>query len=245
MKIDERVTPSFFSVLSHKYTDASDDDLKAFLTNCAIEMCDYMHLNFGDLLCTHRVEDMTADDCVKIMFAAYGVKWRKVWAALAASFPLTENYDRTEEYYTATENGKETVTETPTGGSIISNYQTGYAQTESTYETAPYDDGLKDTTKTTTKTTPHDDYKTYTKTEQAEGTHTTTETEHVAVTKTALSDTVTGDVIEVHKSHIHGNIGVTTAPAMITEALTLYAMHNFVPVICSDIADLFSVGVWG
>lgn len=150
----------------------------------------------------------------------------RLWELESVNFSPLENYDRYEDITTirsGNENtefekaGTETET-TTTAGTVINSLKNN--QTETTKnEPTSYTTNLVDTSTTEysgdadTNTTSYDDLKNTKENTYANRKDTTTHTYN--------------DVKDKHEAHIHGNIGVTTATAMMTEYVDFYSTYNF------------------
>lgn len=150
----------------------------------------------------------------------------RLWELESINFSPIENYDRYETISTvksgneSTEldkTGTETETNTTTGSVInsIKNNQTETVKNEPT----SYTTNLIDTSTT--------EY-------SGEADTSTTDYNNLTATKentfTGRKDTTThtyNDITDKHEAHIHGNIGVTTATAMMTEYVDFYSTYRF------------------
>ena len=150
----------------------------------------------------------------------------RLWELESVNFSPIENYDRYEDITTTrsgNENteiakaGTESETTTTTGNVInsLKNNQTETTKNEPTSYTTNHVD-----TSTTeysgdadTNTTFYDDLKNIKENTYANRKDTTTHTYN--------------DIKDKHEAHIHGNIGVTTATAMMTEYVDFYSTYNF------------------
>ena len=150
----------------------------------------------------------------------------RLWELESVNFSPIENYDRYEDI-TTTRSGNENIeiakagTEsetTTTTGNVINSLKNN--QTETTKnEPTSYTTNLVDTSTTEysgdadTNTTFYDDLKNIKENTYANRKDTTTHTYN--------------DIKDKHEAHIHGNIGVTTATAMMTEYVDFYSTYNF------------------
>lgn len=149
-----------------------------------------------------------------------------LWKLESVNFSPIENYDRYEDITTirsGNENtefakaGTETETTTTTGNVInsLKNNQTETTKNEPT----SYTTNLIDTSTTEysgdadTNTTFYDDLQNTKENSYTNRKDTTTHTYN--------------DITDKHESHIHGNIGVTTATAMMTEYVNFYSTYKF------------------
>lgn len=149
-----------------------------------------------------------------------------LWKLESVNFSPIENYDRYEDTSTIrsgnentefTKDGSETETTTTTGNVInsLKNNQTETTKNEPT----SYTTNLVDTSTTEysgdadTNTTFYDDLKNTKENSYTNRKDTTTHTYN--------------NITDKHEAHIHGNIGVTTATAMMTEYVDFYSTYNF------------------
>lgn len=150
----------------------------------------------------------------------------RLWELESVNFSPIENYDRYENVNTVrsgnetTELGKfgtekETSTTNGTVENAIKNNQTEKVKNEPT----SYTTNLIDTSTTEysgdadTSTTTYNDLTDIKETEYTDRKDTTTHNYN--------------DITDKHEAHIHGNIGVTTATAMMTEYVDFYSTYNF------------------
>lgn len=150
----------------------------------------------------------------------------KLWELESVNFSPIENYDRYEDISTVRsgnetteldKTGTEKETSTTNGAveNAIKNNQTETVKNEPT----SYTTNLIDTS--TTEYSGEAD----TSTTTYNGLTDVKETEY-----TDRKDTTThnyNDITDKHEAHIHGNIGVTTATAMMTEYVDFYSTYNF------------------
>lgn len=150
----------------------------------------------------------------------------RLWELESVNFSPIENYDRYEDITTIrsgnentefAKSGTETETTTTTGNVInsLKNNQTETTKNEPT----SYTTNLIDTSTTEysgeadTNTTFYDELKNAKENTYANRKDTTTHTYN--------------DIKDTHEAHIHGNIGVTTATAMMTEYVDFYSTYKF------------------
>lgn len=150
----------------------------------------------------------------------------KLWTLESVNFSPIENYDRYEDITTIRSGnedtefnkaGTETETTTTTGNVInsLKNNQTETTKNEPT----SYTTNLIDTSTTEysgdadTSTTFYDDLQNTKENSYTNRKDTTTHTYN--------------NITDRHDAHIHGNIGVTTATAMMTEYVDFYSTYNF------------------
>lgn len=150
----------------------------------------------------------------------------RLWKLESVNFSPIENYDRYENA-TITRSGSEnteiekagTETETTTTtGNVINSLKNN--QTETTKnEPTSYTTNLVDTSTTEysgdadTSTTSYDNLQNTKENNYTNRKDTTTHTYN--------------NIQDNHEAHIHGNIGVTTATAMMTEYVNFYSTYNF------------------
>lgn len=150
----------------------------------------------------------------------------RMWELESVNFSPIENYDRYEDI-TTTRSGNENIkfekagteTETTTTtGNVINSLKNN--QTETTKnEPTSYTTNLVDTSTTEysgdadTNTTSYDNLQNTKENNYTNRKDTTTHTYN--------------DIQDKHEAHIHGNIGVTTATAMMTEYVDFYSTYNF------------------
>lgn len=149
-----------------------------------------------------------------------------LWKLESVNFSPIENYDRYEDITAIrsgnentefTKDGTETET-TKTTGNVINSLKNN--QTETTKnEPTSYTTNLVDTSITEysgdadTNTTFYDDLQNTKENSYTNRKDTTTHTYN--------------DITDKHEAHIHGNIGVTTATAMMTEYVDFYSTYRF------------------
>lgn len=186
------------------------------------------------------VENLPLSDSTGILYDVFGDSWERIAETLTATYNPVENYSKIEVDTIQRDKGKETRTETPTGGNEIENTQTGDFITET--QTAPFDsETYHNSTKTSVK--PGTGYKTTTKTTVQTGTETKTETEHETVNRVYESETLSGDEIEIHKNVTTGNIGVKTGSEMLTEEIKARLQNIFTLQVLSDCVSFLERGV--
>lgn len=169
-------------------------------------------------------EELTVNTDIFLQTASTSIN--NLWKLESVNFSPIENYDRYEdisiirsgnEITELDKTGTESETST-TNGSVenaIKNNQTETVKNEPT----SYSTNLIDTS--TTEYSGNAD------------TNTTTYNGLTDTKETAFSnrkDTTThtyNDIKDKHEAHIHGNIGVTTATAMMTEYVDFYSTYNF------------------
>lgn len=149
-----------------------------------------------------------------------------LWKLESVNFSPIENYDRYEDITTIrsgnentefTKDGTEKETTTTTGNVInsLKNNQTETTKNEPT----SYTTNLVDTSTTEysgdadINTTFYDDLQNIKENSYTNRKDTTTHTYN--------------NITDKHEAHIHGNIGVTTATAMMTEYVDFYSTYNF------------------
>ena len=170
------------------------------------------------------LEELTINTDIFLQTAATSIN--NLWKLESVNFSPIENYDRYEDISTVRsgnetteldKTGTEKETSTTNGAveNAVKNNQTETVKNEPT----SYTTNLIDTS--TTEYSGNAD------------TSTTTYNGLTDVKETVYTDrkdTTThtyNDIKDTHKAHIHGNIGVTTATAMMTEYVDFYSTYNF------------------
>lgn len=173
---------------------------------------------------TSLLEELTVNTDIFLQTAVTSIN--NLWKVESVNFSPIENYDRYEDITTTrsgnektefTKDGTETETTTTTGNVInsLKNNQTETTKNEPT----SYTTNLVDTSTTEysgdadTNTTFYDDLQNTKENSYNNRKDTTTHTYN--------------DIKDKHEAHIHGNIGVTTATAMMTEYVDFYSTYNF------------------
>lgn len=170
------------------------------------------------------VEELTVNTDIFVQTAVTSIN--NLWKLESVNFSPIENYDRYEDITTIrsgnentefTKTGTETET-TMTTGNVVSSLKNN--QTETTKnEPTSYTTNLVDTSTTEysgdadTNTTSYDNLQNSKENNYTNRKDTTTHTYN--------------DIQDKHEAHIHGNIGVTTATAMMTEYIDFYSTYNF------------------
>lgn len=170
------------------------------------------------------LEELTDNTDIFLQTAVTSIN--NLWKLESVNFSPIENYDRYEDISTIrsgnekmefTKDGTEIETTTTTGNVInsLKNNQTETTKNEPT----SYNTNLVDTSTTEysgdadTNTTFYDDLQNTKENSYNNRKDTTTHTYN--------------DIKDKHEAHIHGNIGVTTATAMMTEYVDFYSTYNF------------------
>lgn len=170
------------------------------------------------------LEELTASTDIFLQTCTTSIN--SLWKLESVNFSPIENYDRYEDISTIrsgnentefTKDGTETETTTTTGNVInsLKNNQTETTKNEPT----SYTTNLVDTSTTEysgdadTNTTFYDDLQNTKENSYTNRKDTTTHTYN--------------NITDKHEAHIHGNIGVTTATAMMTEYVDFYSTYNF------------------
>ena len=170
------------------------------------------------------VEELTVNTDIFVQTAVTGINY--LWKLESVNFSPKDNYARYEDITTIrsgnentefTKTGTETET-TMTTGNVVSSLKNN--QTETTKnEPTSYTTNLVDTSTTEysgdadTNTTSYDNLQNSKENNYTNRKDTTTHTYN--------------DIQDKHEAHIHGNIGVTTATAMMTEYIDFYSTYNF------------------
>lgn len=169
----------------------------------------------------------------------------RLWELESVTFSPIENYDRYEnlettrtgtENETTTQSGSETNVNTPRGSDTTVTKQNGSinetnggqrVNSQDTKNTSYNTNEVVNVTDTNTDTTTHN-------TTYDDMVNEATYSAGVVNSNVHTYDNVVtqgvkeyGDVKDVAVNHIHGNIGVTTATAMMTEYITFYDTYNF------------------
>lgn len=170
------------------------------------------------------LEELTVNTDIFLQTANTSIN--NLWKLESVNFSPIENYDRYENV-TTVRSGNETTeldkagtekeTSTTSGAveNAIKNNQTETVKNEPT----SYTTNLIDTStteysgKADTSTTTYNDLTDVKETEYTDRKDTTTHNYN--------------DITDKHEAHIHGNIGVTTATAMMTEYVDFYSTYNF------------------
>lgn len=169
-------------------------------------------------------EELTVNTDIFLQTAITSIN--NLWKLESVNFSPIENYDRYEDITTTrsgnentefTKAGTETETTTTTGNVVnsLKNNQTETTKNEPT----SYTTNLVDTSTTEysgeadTSTTFYDELKNAKENTYDNRKDTTTHTYN--------------DIKDKHEAHIHGNIGVTTATAMMTEYVDFYSTYKF------------------
>lgn len=157
---------------------------------------------------------------------AYKTSINKLWELESINFSPIENYDR---YETATVNksGNETDNTIKSGSKINTSTSNGSVSNESkinqtetnTVEPTSYNTNLVDTSKTS--------YSGDADTSKTTYDNLVNDNKEVYNNITENNTRTYNDVRDTTESHIHGNIGVTTATAMMKEYVDFYSTYNF------------------
>lgn len=176
----------------------------------------------GDLFTYYQVPGMLKQNITNWFLRNYD-QFSRMAAAITAEYNPIENYDRTEEsthtpaeVITTTRGGSDTRTlNTTHGGTDSRSITTKLGSTSTTtnersaYDATGYSPNDKSTTGTSGGDSSTDTFK-HGETENATDTYTRNST-----------DTITNSGTHDFKSHIHGNIGVTTNAKMVSEEVEL------------------------
>ena len=168
----------------------------------------------------------------------------RLWELESVTFNPIENYDRYEKLShvktgseevsggnkadnidSKADTGTDTETVTQNGG--VTNANSGGITSEEKTSDTSYNTNLintvaNNTTDTTTTVTEYNELETKTNTEKG-----TTTTYTYKVDETHNETKIYNAVTDAEENHIHGNIGVTTATAMMTEFVSFYDSYNF------------------
>lgn len=168
----------------------------------------------------------------------------RLWELESVTFNPVENYDRYEKLShvktgseevsggnkadnidSKADTGTDTETVTQNGG--VTNANSGGITSEEKTSDTSYNTNLintvaNNTTDTTKTVTEYNELETKTNTEKG-----TTTTYTYKVDETHNETKIYNAVTDAEENHIHGNIGVTTATAMMTEFVSFYDSYNF------------------
>lgn len=169
---------------------------------------------------------------------------KRLWMLESVEFSPIENYDRYEnlahvktgsEEVTSTDIADNSDTKADTGTDLNTTIQNGEVDntnsggisseentSDTSYNTNLVNTVTNETTDTTKTVTEYKQLQTQTSIEKG----TTTTLSH-KVDETHNESRVYHDVTDAEDNHIHGNIGVTTAVAMMTEYVSFYDSYNF------------------
>lgn len=173
------------------------------------------------------------------LFELYGWKYNRMWDAINMEYNPLENYDRWED---TTEDS--TNTQRGTDVTKLSNVNESIPQV---INTTTYDEAVT----TNEQRTATFDSQIY----HDKQFDTTTDKAHSITVHNEGKDVVTNEGSEnkehdalntdelVRKSHVHGNIGVTTSQQMLESELQL-ALFNFYEEIVKDYVTVYCRGVW-
>lgn len=192
--------------------------------------------------------DIVFDELTNIsneMLVALTSSLDRLWELESVKFNPIENYDRYEdlestrtgtENETTTQNGTETNVNTPQGSDTTKTKMSGTVKetnggtrinSQDTSNTSYNTNEVVNVKDTTADNTTH-------QTDYNDATTEVTYTAGVVNTNVRTLDAIVtegvkeyGNVKDVSVNHIHGNIGVTTATAMMTEYLSFYDTYNF------------------
>lgn len=157
---------------------------------------------------------------------AYKTSINKLWELESINFSPIENYDRYEEA-TVNKSGNETDNTIKSGSKINTSTSNGSVSNESkinqtetnTVEPTSYNTNLVDTSKTS--------YSGDADTSKTTYDNLVNDNKEVYNNITENNTRTYNDVKDTTESHIHGNIGVTTATAMMKEYVDFYSTYNF------------------
>ena len=162
--------------------------------------------------------------------------WQRVYSALVAEYSAIENYDRYEDI-SDTSHGNSTDNTTDT--------RQGFTTVNSS-DSITFNEGNRATTESVTGFN-SESFANKSKTETTHATDTTTgtnESKTEAANRNTIGRTAEEDRTNSRTSHIHGNIGVTTAQKMITEEIELRANNDITKFIVEDFKRNFCLLVY-
>ena len=162
--------------------------------------------------------------------------WQRVYTALTAEYSAIENYDRYEDGSdTSHGNSADNTTDTRQGFTTVKSS-----------DSITFNEGNRVTTEKVTGFNSNS-FADKSKTETTHATDTTTGTNESlteAANKNTIGRTTEDDRTNSRTSHIHGNIGVTTAQKMITEEIELRAKNDITHFIVEDFKRNFCLLVY-
>lgn len=202
----------------------------------------YSSLYFGSFEVVETAAETETNVLADYITAVYHDKWRRIIDAMEEQYNPLHNYDRDERYYTVRKKGTEKEVVTPTGGTSTSYTQSGDLVTTSDLDTAPYNAGLKQQSRTTTSVTAANGYETVTTNETIEGTKSETERTYNDTTANFIDDTLEGNDVEMHRNSTSGNIGVTTSQQMLESEIALRSKNIIINIIVRDCVNMVSTG---
>lgn len=162
--------------------------------------------------------------------------WQRVYSALIAEYSAIENYDRYEEGSdTSHGNSADNTTDTRQGFTTVKSS-----------DSITFNEGNRVTSEKVTGFNSNS-FADKSKTETTHATDTTTGTNESlteAANKNTIGRTTEDDRTNSRTSHIHGNIGVTTAQKMITEEIELRTKNDIIHFIVEDFKRNFCLLVY-
>ena len=162
--------------------------------------------------------------------------WQRVYSALIAEYSAIENYDRYEDGSdTSHGNSADNTTDTRQGFTTVKSS-----------DSITFNEGNRATTESVSGFNSAS-FANKNKTETTHATDTTTGTNDSlteAANKNTIGRTTEDDRTNSRTSHIHGNIGVTTAQKMITEEIELRTKNDITHFIVEDFKRNFCLLVY-
>lgn len=162
--------------------------------------------------------------------------WQRVYSALTAEYSAIENYDRYEDGSdTSHGNSADNTTDTRQGFTTVKSS-----------DSITFNEGNRVTTESVSGFNSAS-FANKNKTETTHATDTTTgsnESLTEAANKNTIGRTAEDDRTNSRTSHIHGNIGVTTAQKMITEEIELRTKNDIIHFIVEDFKRNFCILVY-
>ena len=162
--------------------------------------------------------------------------WQRVYSALTAEYSAIENYDRYEDISdTSHGNSSDNTTDTRQGFTTVKSS-----------DSITFNEGNRATTESVTGFNSNS-FANKSKTETTHATDTTEGTNDSlteAANRNTIGRTSEQDRTNSRTSHLHGNIGVTTAQKMITEEIELRAKNDIIHFIVEDFKRNFCLLVY-
>ena len=162
--------------------------------------------------------------------------WQRVYSALTDQYSAIENYDRYEDISDRSHgNSADNTTDTRKGTTAVNSS-----------DSITFNEGNRATTESVTGFNANSCVN-KSKTETTHATDTTTgtnESKTEAINTNTIGRTAEEDRTNSRTSHIHGNIGVTTAQKMITEEIELRTKNDITHFIVEDFKRNFCILVY-
>lgn len=219
-----QVTPQWMTLGIIKKMETSYPALIPWTPNGLTLDLNYYGNHSGDKTISPLVKKMLNSDGVLtetalgqlagVLVALYSEQWKRKYDILSAQYNLLENYDR---YETNSSEG----TNTGTVSRQSTGNNTGSTTASNQQSIYGYD---------SSEATPDN---------EAEGSTSSSET-------STGSETMTNDLADTtaFESHIHGNVGVTTAQQMMTQELEFWSGFTFFEEVYKDIDKVLTIDVY-